>query len=236
MSTYLGVVPTCLDRALCLAMTPIGINDNCMIPPDTAARIGIAAISTFLCGTPQIKETGGLRLCLCTGCSANQAIFEAYRARMRPRDGRLIILKECLTEVCTSGCRLIGLDSSVPVAGFVHEIDRRGKGVLKQESKRLEAAISDQKFDAEDQSGLFAQTKAAIAAAHHHTSTVAEPSKAYIVHLSHAAALFPRLAIAVRPPSMNLDRTGVGAEEAEVELRRSWNSVLCAFASHVGLH
>jgi hypothetical protein len=83
--------------------------------------------------------------------------------------------------------------------------------------------------------GLFARTKASIAAANGHTSTVAVASSAYSVPLPPGTPLGARVAIAVRPPSMNADRQGVGKEEAETELRRSWTSVLAAFATHAGL-
>jgi hypothetical protein len=231
---------------LSLAMTPMGINDTLKIPLQAGARIAIKAIATFLRGSQRIREAGGLRLWLYTGSAASHAVFEAELALVTPRDERLVLLPLDISGLfsCDPASRPAALGGA-PIGAFVHEIDRRGKGLYKKESKQLEEAVlpSPQHGQAaaaavgQQEVGLFARTKASIAAANGHTSTVAVASSAYSVPLPPGTPLGARVrvAIAVRPPSMNADRQGVGKEEAETELRRSWTSVLAAFATHAGL-
>ena len=159
-------------------MTPMGINDTLKIPLQAGARIAIKAIATFLRGSQRIREAGGLRLWLYTGSAASHAVFEAELALVTPRDERLVLLPLDISGLfsCDPASRPAALGGA-PIGAFVHEIDRRGKGLYKKESKQLEEAVlpSPQRGQAaaavgQQEVGLFARTKASIAAANGHTS------------------------------------------------------------------
>jgi len=220
------------ESALTLAMSAMGVNSSLMIPLEDGAKTAVTAITLFLRSSQRIKDAGGLRLFLYTGSPASHSVFEAALAAtvtdITPRDERLVLLPLPVAAVCDPGSRP-GLNGPA-IAGFVHEIDRRGKSILKKESKELEAsAVGD------GGQSLYELTSAVLQAASRGASTVAQPSVAYQVPLPPSAPLGAAVALAVRPPSMNMDRQGVSQEEAEVELRRSWVAVLGAFAKHAGL-
>jgi hypothetical protein len=236
----LGNVPEVLTAAeapLSLALTPLGINETLQIPLEDGARVAIAAIMEFLRGRPQVVSAGGLRLCLYTGSTTNLAAFEAELASVEPRDSRLVLLASSIAELCTATSRPSALDGE-PISTFAIEIDRRCRGVLKQESRLLEeaTAVSSHSSSNEKSSvGLHARIKAVVQASNRQRSTVAEQSTAFTVPLPSGSALGASAAIAVRPPSMNADRQGLNRPDALVELRRSWRAVLTAFAVRAGL-
>eukprot|EP01043_Picozoa_sp_COSAG02_P011552 COSAG02_NODE_427_length_22498_cov_11.745212_2_plen_785_part_00 len=228
---------TAAEAPLSLALTPLGINDVLQIPLEDGVRVAISTIMEFLRGTAQVVSAGGLRLWLYTGSAANLAAFEAELASVAPRDNRLVLLATSIAELCDATSRPSAL-AGEPISAVAIEIDRRGRGVLKQEHRLLEeaTAVSSHSSTCEGpQVGLHARIKAAVTASNRQRSTVAEQSTAFTVQLPPGTTLGASTAIAVRPPSMNADRLGLDRPDALVELRRSWRAVLTAFAAHAGL-
>lgn len=178
------------ETALTLAMTAMGVNSTLMIPLEDGAKIAVTAIVLFLRSSQRIKNAGGLRLFLYTGSAASHSVFEAAVAETTPRDERLVLLPLSASAVCDPGSRP-GLGGGA-IAGFVHEIDRRGKSILKKESKELEeAAVGD------DGQSLYDRTKVVLQAASGGASTVAQPSTAYQVPLPPSAPLGATVALVV---------------------------------------
>ena len=231
-------VLTAAEGPLSLALTPLGINEALQIPLVDGARVAIATIMEFLRGTSQVVSAGGLRLWLYTGSTTNLAAFEAELASVEPRDSRLILLASSIAELCHATSRPAALLGE-PISTFAVEIDRRCRGVLKQESRLLEEATAVPSHssinEGESWLGLHARIKAAVKDSNQQHSTVAAQSTAVTVPLPPGTALGATAAIAVRPPSMNADRHGLGRPDALVELRRSWRAVLTAFAVRAGL-
>lgn len=224
---------TAADGRLSLLLTPLGVNEASQVPLEDGAHVAVAAIMEFLRGTARVIAAGGLRLLLYTGSATNLAAFEAALASVGVRDARLVLSASSITEMIERPCAPAG----EPVSAFVHEIDRRGRGLLKGASRLLEeaTAVSAHPGDSEGaQLGLHARIKEAVTSSNQQLSTVAEQSTAYTISL--APGQRPAsVAIAVRPPSMNADRQGLDRADALVELRHSWRAVLAAFAAHAGL-
>ncbi len=230
-------VITAAEASLSLALTPLGINDVLQIPLEDGARVAIAMIMEFLHSTAKTVSAGGLRLWLYTGSAANLAAFEAELASVSPRDSRVVLLATSIAELRHATSRPSAL-AGEPISTVTIEIDRRARGVLKQEFRLLEEATAvstHSSTHAGSQVGLHARIKAAVTASSRQRSTVAEQSTAFTIQLPPGTALGASTAIAVRPPSMNADRQGLDRPDALVELRRSWRAVLTAFAVHTGL-
>ena len=224
---------TAADGRLSLALTPLGINEALQIPLEDGARIAVTAIMEFLHGTARVIAAGGLRLFVYTGSATNLVGFEAALASVGAHDARLVLSPSSIGEIITRPCSPGG----EPVFAFVHEIDRRGRGLLKRESRLFEeaTAVSARPSDSEGaQLGLHSWIKEAVTHSNRQLSTVAEQSTAYTISLPPGQRL-ACVAIAVRPPSMNADRQGLDRADALVELRHSWKAVLTAFAAHAGL-
>jgi len=215
------------DDRLSLALPALSINKKLKFGAPEGARTAVRAIMTFLRSTEAIKQAGGLRLYLYAldelHGEATLAAFDAAIAEMEPQDQRLVLVRLPPASLCDPASR-----DGVRIAGFVHEIQRRGDPILKgtgidtaaaagarQLKERVQTAFRDAREDAK----------------------VGTPGIAYMVPLPPDAALGAEFAIAVQTPSRNADfpngQLADNSDEAEAALERSYRVVLEAFAERV---